>query len=311
MFRSGNPTLNNSAFQSAQSWTDLEAQGRFSEETRAAAATKAGNASHFTIQGAVNKTALAIAICAVTAVFAWNLSLTGDEDGGFAVTGIGWGVTFGGMIVGLVLGLIIAFVPKAAPFLTPLYAIAEGFFVGGISAVYALMVPTESERVGDASLDSGGLILAQASSGNFTDQLNHELVINAVLLTFGIAGGLLAAYSFKLIRPNRMFYNITLVGTLGVVMYGVIAMVASLFGSYSMASVYDPNNGGLLAIGFSLLVVGLASMNLVLDFDMITNAARNRAPKYMEWYGAFGVLVTLVWLYISLLRLLAQLQARR
>ncbi len=308
MFRTGNPALNNPAFQgSAQSWQDLETQGRVSQER---AAAKAGAATHFTIQGAVNKTAFAIALCVVTAVVGWNLSLTGNETEGFGMTGLGYALTFGGMLVGLVLGLIIAFVPRSAPFLTPLYAIVEGFFVGGISALYAMMVPTDRTSPTAELADPGAIVLAQSGNGGIVSQLNHELVINAVLLTFGIAGGLLAAYSLKLIRPNRLFYNITLVGTLGVVLYGLVAFVASMFGSYSLASVYDPNNGGLLAIGFSLLVVGLASMNLVIDFDIVSNAARNRAPKYMEWYGAFGILVTLVWLYVSLLRLLAQLQAR-
>lgn len=306
MFRSGNPTLNNPAFQSAQSWTDLEAQGRFSPETRAAAGAKAGKVPYFTIQGAVNKTALAIAICVVAAITTWNLCI-GDGTNHT----LGWGLTIGGALIGMILGFIIAFFPRSAPFLTVLYAVAEGLFVGGISAVYALWA---GNRQGGAEFETsslsetGGLVLAQ--SGGQALQPNTELVINAVLLTFGIAGGLLAAYTFRLIRPNRMFYNITLVGTLGVALYGLVAIIASMFGSYSLASVYDPNNGGLIAIGFSLLVVGLASMNLVLDFDMISNAARNRAPKYMEWYGAFGVLVTLVWLYISLLRLLAQLQSR-
>jgi uncharacterized YccA/Bax inhibitor family protein len=87
-------------------------------------------------------------------------------------------------------------------------------------------------------------------------------------------------------------------------------MGASFFGSYSLISVYDPNNNGLFALGFSALIVALASANLVLDFDIINNGIKNRAPKYMEWYGSLALLVSLVWLYISILRLLAILQRR-
>jgi uncharacterized YccA/Bax inhibitor family protein len=139
--------------------------------------------------------------------------------------------------------------------------------------------------------------------------LNTEMVFNAALLTFGILGGLLTGYSVGVIRPGPWFRNAVVAGTIGVCLYGLVAMVASFFGSFSLASVYDPTNGGMISIGFSLLVVGLASANLVLDFESIEMGAKHRAPRYMEWYGAFGLMVTLVWLYLEILRLLGKLRS--
>jgi uncharacterized YccA/Bax inhibitor family protein len=129
-----------------------------------------------------------------------------------------------------------------------------------------------------------------------------------MLLTFGILGGLLVGYSTKVLRPGPVFRNIVITGTIGVCCYGLIAVIAAMFGSFSLASVYSPSNGGLISIGFSLLLVGLASGNLVLDFEFINQGVRNQAPRHMEWYGAFGLLVSLVWLYLEVLRLLAKLR---
>lgn len=298
MFRTGNPSLNNQAFSEPLGYAD------------AAPAPSGARANHMTLQGTVNKTALSIAMCVATAVLAWNLAIDKQGEVYEFNTGLLNIMTFGGMIVGLVLALILCFKPRFSAVIAPLYALVEGFFVGGISAFYALMMSMRDEQNALATPADAALTAGSGGAKTLINNLNMELIFNAVLLTFGIAGGLLAAYAFKLIRPNRLFYNITITATLGLVLYGLVAIVASFFGSYSLASVYDPNNGGLLAIGFSGLVVGLASMNLVLDFDIINNGVKNRAPKYMEWYGAFAVLVTLVWLYISLLRLLAQLQSR-
>lgn len=281
MFRTGNPALNNPAFGASQSWGDLESQGRYAGES---GASKVIDRTAMTINGTVTKTGLVVAICAASAMGAWTL--IGDNNA------LMMPFLFGGMIGGLILALVTVFKPNFSPVTAPLYAIAEGGFVGAISMLYATRFATQPDE------GTEGMVL------------NTELIFNAALLTFGIAGGVLAAYATRLIRPNKTFYNVVIAGTMGVVLYGLVAMVMTFFGSFSLASVYDPNNGGLLAIGFSGLVVLLASANLVLDYDIVNNGVKNRAPKYMEWYGGFTILVTLVWLYISLLRLLAQLQSR-
>lgn len=275
MFRTGNPALNNSAFQPSQSWGDLASQGRYAGDAPGAA--KAVDKTVMSLQGTVNKTTMSISICTAGALGSW---VAIENNPGLMMP-----LLFGGMLTGLVFALITIFKPTASPITAPLYAVAQGGFVGGISMMYAQM---------------------------FADgeTLNTGLVFNAALLTFGIAGGLAAAYGMRLVRPNKTFYNIVTTATLGLLLYVGVALIAGLFGSFSLLSVYDPTNGGLISIGFSGLVVALASANLVLDYDIVNNGVKNRAPKYMEWYGAFTILVTLVWLYISLLRLLAKLQSR-
>lgn len=315
MFRTGNPALRNRAFGgSAQSWNDLEAQGRYSDDTQARAAARAGNAKHMTLQGTVNKCAFTLGICILTALVGWNISISSVGEGFAFNMGANSAATWGGMLIGFVLCLVGCFNPKTTPVVAPLYAAAEGFFVGGISAFYAYFINNPGVSGEPYGMAQHGSIVTAGSNGQtfqmIAQSLNTELIFNSVLLTFGIFGGLLAAYSLKLIRPNRLFYNVIITGTIGVCFYGLIAMVASFFGSYSLLSVYDPNNHGGFALGFSILIVLLASGNLVLDFDVMNNGVRNRAPKYMEWYGSMALLVSLVWLYISILRLLAILQRR-
>jgi len=269
MFRTSNPTLRNPYFSgSAQQWRDEIGSGI---EPKAAA-----RSTHMTMQGTVNKTAFLLALCVASAMGAWTLLTSRPE--------LFLPVTFGGMIVGLILVLVASFKPKTSPVVAPLYAIAEGGFLAGVS-----------------------MLFAGAASKNM-QSLNTDMIFNAALLTFGILGGLLAAYSFRLIRPNRTFYNVVIAGTIGACLYGLIAMVASMFGSFSLASVYDPNNGGMISLGFSALLIVLASANLVLDFDQIENGVRNQAPRHMEWFGGMSLLVTLVWLYVEVLRLLSKLR---
>ncbi|MDX2116309.1 MAG: Bax inhibitor-1/YccA family protein [Planctomycetota bacterium] len=290
MFRTSNPALSRMAYNAApaQTWDDLERQGRLGGVPAPAAARgPAANEKVMTVQGTVNKTFFLLTICVALALVTWTLA-TGQNS-----RGLGMALTFGGAIVGLILSLVAVFKPRTSPVVAPLYAAAEGLFLGGISAWFA------------ASPAPGAAADVSTSATSF----NGGLVFNAILLTFGIAGALCLAYTARLIRPGPVFRNTVIVGTLGVCLYGLIAFVASLFGAHSLASVYDPSNGGLISIGFSLLVVVLASANLVLDFDFIESAAQARAPRYMEWFGAFGLLVTLVWLYIEVLRLLAKLRS--
>jgi len=158
---------------------------------------------------------------------------------------------------------------------TPLYAAFEGLLLGGLSLVFEARYP--------------------------------GIVINAVGLTLGTLAVLLLAYSSGLIRPSENFKLGVVAATGAVALLYFVSMVMGFFGK-TIPFIHD---SGPIGIGFSLFVVGLAALNLVLDFDFIERGAAMGAPKYMEWFGAFGLLVTLVWLYVEILRLLAKLQDRR
>lgn len=281
MFRTSNPALRNDAFAPAQTWDDLEAQGRggFNEAPDVVASRPVAS-NTMTLNGTVNKSFFCLALCVVTATVTWTIAGRGNE-------GLAYMMAMGGGLAAFIVGIITAFKPNASPVTAPLYAALEGLFVGGISAIFA----------GWASSKTGGA------------KLDGAMVFNAVVLTFGIAGGVLAGYKFGLIRPSRGFYNFVIAATLGLCFYGLIAFMMAMFGNTSLASVYSPRNGGMISLGFSAFVILLASANLVLDFDMVANGVRSKAPKYMEWYGAYAILVTLVWLYIEVLRLLSKLRS--
>ncbi len=217
-----------------------------------------------TIRGAVNKSTLLVAICAVSAAVSWKLTLAGP----------GMLLAIGGALAGFVVGLILCFKHTWAPMLAPVYAVAEGLFLGGISAV--------------ANAGSKGIVL------------------QAVALTFGVLFALLAAYQMRLIRASEKFKLGVMAATGGIAIFYLIAMVLGFFGIH-LAFLHE---GGTVGILFSLFVVTIAAMNLVLDFDLIENGANAGAPKYMEWYAAFGLLVTLVWLYLEVLRLLQKMNRR-
>lgn len=288
MFRTSNPAFSrNDAFAPAQSWDDLQQQGRAGDFPVAESVAAPADPRVMTMQGTVNKTFFLLAICVATSLITWNFVGQGKMEWAMAAT-------FGGAIAGFIVAMICCFAPRTAPITAPIYAAVEGLFVGGVSAMYAARF--------------GGQMGTDASGQLKGVTLNSGLVMNAVLLTFGIMGGLLVGYSTGVIRPGRWFRNAVIAGTIGACFYGLIAMVAAMFGSFSLASVYDPSNGGAISIGFSLLMMALASGNLVLDFDLINNGVKNRAPRHMEWYGAFGLMVTLVWLYLETLRLLSKLR---
>jgi len=181
----------------------------------------------------------------------------------------------GGAIGGFVVALVTIFKKEWAPVTTPLYAALEGLFLGAISAMYESRYP--------------------------------GLPMNAVGLTFCCLAALLAAYSSGLIRPSENFKLGIVAATGAVALLYLVSIVLGFFG-ITVPGIFG---SGPIGIGFSLFVVGLAALNLVLDFDFIENGVRAQAPKYMEWYAAFGLLVTLVWLYLEILRLLAKLQDRR
>jgi len=180
---------------------------------------------------------------------------------------------FGGFIV----ALITVFKKTWAPITVPLYAMLEGLFLGSISYMYG--------------------------------QLYEGIVFNAIILTVSILLSLLFAYKSGLIKATENFKLGVIAATGGIFLVYLFAIIGSFFGL--SISFLDPTNGSLMSIGISLFIVVIASLNLVLDFDYIEEGAEKGAPKYMEWYGAFGLLVTLVWLYLEILRLLAKLNSRK
>lgn len=183
-------------------------------------------------------------------------------------------MAIGGAIVAFVLGLIISFVPTTSPYLVPVYAIGEGMFLGAISAQF------------------------EASSSG--------IVMQAALLTMGVFFALLVAYKTRLIRATENFKLGVFAATGGVALVYLLSFILRLFG----VTIPYLHSNSWIGIGISLVIVIIAALNLVLDFDFIENGAQQGAPKYMEWYGAFGLMVTLVWLYLEILRLLAKLASR-
>ena len=183
-----------------------------------------------------------------------------------------------GFIGGFILALVTVFKKEWAPTTVPIYAVLEGLALGGISKIYA------------TAFEPG-------------------IVPQAIMLTLGILFALLFAYKSKIIQATENFKLGVFAATAGIGIVYLISFVMSFFGS--SLPVMNPANSSMLSIGFSLFVVVIASLNLVMDFDFIEEGAAKGAPKYMEWYGAFGLLVTLIWLYLEILRLLAKLSSRR
>ena len=181
---------------------------------------------------------------------------------------------WGGVIGGFVVAMATTFKPVWAPYTTPLYAALEGVALGGISYVFEQMYP--------------------------------GIVAQAVFLTFGTLGALLFAYRSGIIRATENFKLGVFAATGGIGLVYLLSFVLGFFG----ISVPLIHSSGTVGILFSVFAVVIAALNLVLDFDFIEQGAERGAPKYMEWYGAFGLMVTLVWLYLEILRLLAKLQSR-
>ena len=181
----------------------------------------------------------------------------------------------GGAIGGFIVAMITVFKKTWSPVTVPIYALLQGLFLGAISAMFEQMYP--------------------------------GIVIQAVGLTFGTLFALLFAYKSGLIKATENF-KLGVVAATGAV--GVIYMATIVLGFFGTSIPYI-HESGTVGILFSLAVVVIAALNLVLDFDFIETGVEKGAPKYMEWYGAFGLLVTLIWLYLEMLRLLAKLNSRK
>jgi uncharacterized YccA/Bax inhibitor family protein len=179
-----------------------------------------------------------------------------------------------GAFGGFICAMVTVFKKEWAPVTAPIYALLEGLVLGGLSAMMDLRYP--------------------------------GIAIQAVSLTFGTLFVLLLAYSSRVIQVTQKFRLGVIAATGGIMVFYLLQMVLGFFG-IRFVSV---NGSGIIGIGFSLIVVAIAALNLVLDFDFIERGVNYGAPKYMEWYGAFGIMVTLVWLYLEILRLLSKMRSR-
>ena len=178
----------------------------------------------------------------------------------------------GGSILGFVVALIIIFNKTTAPYLAPVYCALQGLAVGGLSLIMESVFP--------------------------------GIVIQALILTFSILFSLLFLYKFRIIKATENFKLIVGSATAGIAIAYLLSFVGGFFG-FNLPFIHDNSIGGIL---FSVFVVIIAALNLVVDFDFIEHGAETNAPKYMEWYGAFGLMVTIIWLYLEILRLLGKLR---
>ena len=221
-----------------------------------------------TIQGTVNKTGLLLLLVVVAAAWTWGMIHSESPEAAYP-----WMI--GGALIGFVTALVTVFKQTWAPISAPIYAICEGLFLGGISAVFEKAYP--------------------------------GIAVRAVSLTFAVMFVMLLAYKTGIVRATRGFKLGVIAATGAIAVLYLVNMVMSLFFHRSMSFLY---NSSPLSIGISVVIVIIAALNLILDFDMIETGARVGAPRYMEWYGAFGLMVTLIWLYLEILRLLAKTSRR-
>jgi uncharacterized YccA/Bax inhibitor family protein len=230
-----------------------------------------------TVKGTLNKFGFLFLMTLGAAWYSWKEATQGGDAWTLVLTGV-----FGGLAV----ALIIAFKKEWSPYLAPLYALLEGLFVGAVSAYFEYA--------------------AQSKYGGYSGGYSG-IVFQAVGLTFCVVAAMYLLYKFEVIKVTEQFRSIVFIATAGIGLFYLATWILSQFNVAPPSFLFQ---GTALGIGFSVFVVALAALNLVLDFDMIEKGVENGAPKYMEWYGAFGLLVTIVWLYIEILRLLAKLNRR-
>lgn len=232
---------------------------------RATATT--GQTGAMTINGTINKIGLLILLVIGGAAYTWNM-VTGENPAAAQT------YVLIGVIGGLIAAMVTIFRPKSAPISAPIYAILEGLFLGGISAMI--------------------------------NQQYQGIPFQAVLLTLGTLFTMLFLYRSGRIRATPKFRRGIMMATGAVFFAYMISFIFSLFGM----NLGFMHSAGPLGILINLVIIVVAALNLIMDFDFIEQGSRQGAPKYMEWYGAFGLLVTLVWLYIEFLRLLSRFAAR-
>jgi uncharacterized YccA/Bax inhibitor family protein len=237
-----------------------------------------------TLQGTVNKTFILFGLILLGAILPWRWAMSLATASPLEIEAIESKVfiaLIGGALGGFVVAMITIFFKKISPYTAPVYALLEGFSLGAISGIYEL---------------------------HFTTTQNHGIVFQAVALTLGVLFCLLGAYKSGLIKATENF-KLGMAAAMGSLMLYLV--FSSLFRFTGISSgvplLWQTGPIGIIA---SVVVIVLAALNLVLDFDFIESGVERGAPKYMEWYGAFGLVVTLVWLYLEILRLLAKLNRR-
>jgi uncharacterized YccA/Bax inhibitor family protein len=230
------------------------------------------SAAVMTVNGAVTKTAFLLLLVVVAAAYTWNIAMASIGAGQAGVAAVPW--MLGGAIGGFVAALVTIFKKEWSPVTAPVYAVLEGLFLGAISAFF---------------------------------QARYQgLVAQAIVLTLGVLVCMLAIYRAGIIQVTDKFRMGVVAATGGIFLFYLGTWVLSLFG-VNMPFLY---NSSAIGIAISVVVVIVAALNLVLDFDFIDQGARMEAPQYMEWYAAFGLMVTLIWLYLEILRLLSRLNRR-
>jgi uncharacterized YccA/Bax inhibitor family protein len=251
---SNNPFLNNKTFSTAVSRKDEVYQ-----------ATIIDTNQDMTVAGTINRSLILFLLLIASATVIWWATFNGLNP---IVPALGGG------IVGLILVLIASFKPEYSPYLAPGYALFEGLFIGGVSAIFEIQYPG---------------IVTQA--------------VGATFVTFGVCLGL---YKYRIVKVTEQFKSVVVAATLAIATYYLISWVFSLFTSFT--PVHHGNS--MMSIGISVFVIVIAALNLFLDFDRIEKGAEQKMPKFMEWYGAMGLMITLVWLYIEFLRLLSKLSKK-
>lgn len=223
-----------------------------------------------TMGGTLRKTAMLLFIAVIPAATVYSMFAKGGAEAVMPY----W---MGGLLGGLVFFFITIFKKEWAPITAPLYAACEGLFLGAISAFFELQFQLKG------------------------------IVMQAVLVTFGVFLMMLILYTSRTLRATPGFVKGVFVATLGIFFVYLASMLLRLFFGTTIPYIHE---SGWIGIGFSVFVVVIAALNLIIDFGMIEWGARSGAPKFMEWYGAFALMVTLVWLYIEVLKLLAKLRQR-
>jgi uncharacterized YccA/Bax inhibitor family protein len=229
-----------------------------------------GLADHevMTINGTLNRFGLLFLVMIGSTIWSWSNFYKGGDPMPFMLTGV-----FGGLVVALIMG----FKKEWSAYLAPVYAILQGLFVGSVSAWYDYAFKTQYPG----------------------------LVVHAVALTLLVTAVMYALYRFRIIKVTQRFRSVIVIATASIAVFYLAQWVYFAFSGSNFAPF--TNAATPLGIGFSVLVVVLAALNLLLNFDSIETGANMRAKKYMEWYCAFGLMVTIVWLYLEILRLLSKL----
>ncbi|GIZ07803.1 Bax inhibitor-1/YccA family protein [Flavobacterium sp. UMI-01] len=252
-FKSRNPFLNNKSFTAT------------SRAEQVHQATVIGQDQEMTLSGTINKTALLFLLLTASAMVIWWMAFNGMNPILPAI---------GGAVVGLVLVVISAFKPQYSGYLAPGYALFEGLFIGGISAIFEAQYP--------------------------------GIVIQAVGATFATFLVCLGLYKYQIVKVTEQFKSVVIAATFAIATYYLISWLVSLFTSFQ--PVHYGNS--MMSIGISVFVIIVAALNIFLDFDRIEKGVQEKMPKYMEWFGAMGLMITLVWLYIEFLRLLSKLSSK-